>query len=263
MGQIPSPVPTYEMLGCTLHGLTREQLTDLVETEVLAQRLSVVANHNLHSLYCYQKDVKIQEFFQRSRYVHVDGMSVVLLGRLLGHSIERSARVTYVDWLPLLMERANERGWRLFYLGSKPGVAERGVERLTATYPRVTMAYAHGYFDFAGEENQNILERIRSFVPHLVLVGMGMPRQEHWILGNLEDLPPSVVLPCGAAIDYFAGAIRTPPRWAGRWGLEWLFRLFAEPGRLWRRYLVEPWLLSALLVLRWLQQEPHGKEPSL
>jgi len=161
------------------------------------------------------------------------------------------------------MERARERSWRVFYLGSRPGIADEGARKLIETYSGIDLEYAHGHFDSAGEENQKILERIGSYSPHILFVGMGMPRQEHWILDNLEHLGTAVVLPCGAAIDYVAGEIRTPPRWAGRWGLEWLFRLIAEPGRLWRRYLIEPWLLSALLARRWFQPQSTRKNTRL
>jgi N-acetylglucosaminyldiphosphoundecaprenol N-acetyl-beta-D-mannosaminyltransferase len=77
---------------------------------------------------------------------------------------------------------------------------------------------------------------------------MGMPRQEIWVLNNLEKLHAKVILTCGACMDYIAGEIPTPPRWMGRVGLEWLYRLLSEPGRLWKRYLVEPWFLGGLLV---------------
>ena len=65
-------------------------------------------------------------------------------------------------------------------------------------------------------------------------------------MNNIKRLGSAVILPCGAAMDYIAGEIPTPPRWAGRLGLEWLYRLLAEPGRLWKRYLVEPWFLLRL-----------------
>jgi N-acetylglucosaminyldiphosphoundecaprenol N-acetyl-beta-D-mannosaminyltransferase len=114
------------------------------------------------------------------------------------------------------------------------------------------MDASHGYFDPGGEENERVLRAIEAFAPDVLLVGMGMPRQEHWIMDNLDRLGSTVLLPCGASIDYVAGEIPTPPRWAGRWGLEWLYRLLAEPGRLWKRYLIEPWFLGYLLVTQWL-----------
>jgi N-acetylglucosaminyldiphosphoundecaprenol N-acetyl-beta-D-mannosaminyltransferase len=89
-------------------------------------------------------------------------------------------------------------------------------------------------------------------------VGMGMPRQEHWIMDNLHRLHSMVVLPCGASIDYVCGEIPTPPRWAGRWGLEWLCRLLAEPRRLWKRYLIEPWFLGQLFLVHWVRAKLYS-----
>jgi len=84
---------------------------------------------------------------------------------------------------------------------------------------------------------------VREFKPNVLFVGMGMPRQELWIADNVEALPQAVILPVGAAFDYEAGVQKAAPRWMGRLGVEWLFRLFADPKRLFARYCVEPWFL--------------------
>jgi len=249
-------IRTFDVLGCTVHAVTASELTDLVEDAVESHEPCIVANHNLHSLYLYQRDAKVRDLFSKARWIHVDGMGIVLLARVFGVRIERSERVTYVDWFPLLLERAAARNWRVFYLGSKPGVADKGLEILLQRYPGLKMNVAHGYFDPMSEENNNVVEKMRAFSPHVVMVGMGMPRQEHWIADNSDRIGPVVMLPCGAAIDYVAGEIPTPPRWTGRCGLEWLYRLVAEPGRLWKRYLVEPWLLLFLIGRRWIRFEP-------
>jgi N-acetylglucosaminyldiphosphoundecaprenol N-acetyl-beta-D-mannosaminyltransferase len=248
-------VPTYDVLGCKIHALTASDLTELVEDAVEARQRCIIANHNLHSLYLYHRDPKLRELFAKAKWIHADGMGIVMLGRALGARIQRSVRVTYVDWFPLLLRRAADRNWRIFYLGSKPGVADRGAEILRERFTGLKMITAHGYFDPSGEENERVLEEIRMASPDVLMIGMGMPRQEHWIENNLSRLGPVVLLPCGAAIDYVAGAIPTPPRWAGRCGLEWLFRLVAEPGRLWQRYLVEPWYLFFLIGRVWLRSK--------
>ncbi len=244
-------VRSVDVLGCRVHAVTALELTNLLDAAVAEGEPCIIANHNLHSLYLYQRDARLREFFSKSKWVHADGMAIVLLARLTGAQIDRSCRITYVDWLPLLMERAALRGWRVFYLGSRPGVADKGLAILRERFPGLQMEVAHGYFDPAGEENEAVLGKIRTFAPDVVMVGMGMPRQELWIVDNLGRLGPAVLLPCGASIDYVAGAIPTPPRWAGRCGLEWLYRLIAEPGRLWKRYLVEPWALLLLILTRW------------
>jgi len=253
LSEIGSGVRSFDVLGCKVHAVTAPDLTDLVERAVETQESCIIANHNLHSLYLYQRDARLREFFAQAKWIHADGMGIVLLARATGAEVDRSIRVTYVDWLPLLMERAAARNWRVFYLGSRPGVADKGIAILRERFPGLNMEAIHGYFDTAGEENEIVLEKIRAFSPDVVLVGMGMPRQERWILDNLDRLGGAVLLPCGASIDYVAGEIPTPPRWAGRCGLEWLYRLVAEPGRLWRRYLVEPWGLLLLIGTRWLK----------
>jgi N-acetylglucosaminyldiphosphoundecaprenol N-acetyl-beta-D-mannosaminyltransferase len=168
---------------------------------------------------------------------------MILWGRLLGHRLRREQRVTYVDWIRPLMAEAGRRGWRVFYLGGRPGVAQRAAEILSAEFPGLQLWTRHGHFDLAGAENEDVLREIAEVEAQVVMVGMGMPRQEYWILDNLQRLQGNAILPAGACFDYIAGAIPTPPRWMGRLGLEWLYRLVSEPGRLWRRYLVEPWHL--------------------
>ena len=86
------------------------------------------------------------------------------------------------------------------------------------------------------------------------MVGMGMPRQELWIHDNFDHLSTTVILPAGAAIDYIAGVVPTPPRWMGKVGLEWTFRLAAEPKRLRHRYLLEPWSVLGLLALDFIHK---------
>lgn len=230
-------------LGITVHVLTADDLHSLIEEAVVKdERRVIIAHHNMHSLYIYHHDPGMREFYDRSNVVHVDGMPLVFLGRLAGCPLERRHRVTYVDWVRPLMREAARQGWRVFFLGSKPGVAAGAADILKKEMPGLQLETLHGYFNGApgSEENQNVLQRIETYGPDILMVGMGMPRQEHWILENLSGLHAKVILTAGACMDYVAGAVSTPPRWMGYWGLEWLYRLLCEPRRLWRRYLVEP-----------------------
>jgi N-acetylglucosaminyldiphosphoundecaprenol N-acetyl-beta-D-mannosaminyltransferase len=238
----------YRFLGIQVNALTINALNLLIEQAINDQKHWIIGNHNLHSMYLYHKDLKMRNFYKIVNYVHVDGMILVLIANLFGFPLQRKHRVTYVDWTPHLIATAAEKSWRIFYLGGKPGVAEKGAQILRHKFPALKLETADGYFTTAPEspENQAILSAIQAFQPNILMVGMSMPRQEHWILDNLVHLNANIILPAGAALDYVAGAIPTPPRWAGRLGLEWLFRLVAEPKRLWQRYLIEP-----LFLLRW------------
>lgn len=253
-------------LPCTilqvhLDALSISDLNCLIAQAVKQGERWIIANHNLHSIYLYHRDRKMQAFYAKANYVHIDSMPLVFFGRLLGYPLKKEHRVTYVDWTNPLIAAAAEEGWRIFYLGSKSGVAEKGAQILREKFPGLEITTADGYFDARSNspENLAILARINNYQPNVLMVGMGMPRQEHWILDNLESLSTNAILCAGATIDYVAGVVPTPPRWAGRWGLEWLFRLIAEPKRLFHRYLVEPWFLLRLFLID-LFQRCHFRE---
>jgi len=251
-------------LGLRLHLATRNELLHLVAHQIEKRRQVILANHNLHSLYLFLRQPALRDFYSRAEFCHIDGMPLVLLARLFGFPAKRYHRVTYVDLVQPLMARAAHHSWRIFYLGSARGVAEQGAAVLRAAYPGLQIRTMHGYFSTEKEsdENQRVLESIREYSPLILMVGMGMPRQELWIHQNRESLSANVILPCGAAMDYVAGAVPLPPRWAGRIGLEWAFRLFNEPRRLWQRYLVEPWFLVRVVLQELLKSRLLvGKAP--
>jgi N-acetylglucosaminyldiphosphoundecaprenol N-acetyl-beta-D-mannosaminyltransferase len=187
-------------------------------------------------------------------------MPLVALGRLYGYPLERKQRVTFVDWTYPLMGLAANRGWRVFYVGSSRGSAEQGAARLRKLYPALQIEVSEGYFDerYGSSENEALVQRINAYAPDLLMVGMGMPRQEIWTHENFARLNARVILSStGAALEYVAGSVPTPPRWSGQLGLEWAFRLANEPRRLFTRYLVEPWYILALLMLDY----PRNRRP--
>jgi N-acetylglucosaminyldiphosphoundecaprenol N-acetyl-beta-D-mannosaminyltransferase len=235
----------YEMLGVWVNRLTVDDLYEVIEESVEAGGRTVIGNHNLHSIVVHHRDPGMREFYRHVGYVFIDGMPIVWTGRLLGMPMQREHRMTSVDWLRPCLQRAAEKGWRVFFVGSKPEVAARAVEVLRQEIPGLVIDAEHGYFDIArgSEGSRHVLRRIRDFRTDLLLVGMGMPRQEHWIANELDGIEAKVVMNLGAVMDYVAGAVPTPPRWMARLGFEWLARLAAEPRRLGYRYLVEPWYL--------------------
>jgi N-acetylglucosaminyldiphosphoundecaprenol N-acetyl-beta-D-mannosaminyltransferase len=163
-------------------------------------------------------------------------------------------RCTYLDWREHFWNVAQREGWRVYYLGGVPGVVEAAAKALGERWVGLGIGGRDGYF--APEEEAAVVQAITAFQPHVLLVGMGMPLQEAFILRNLEALPPCVILPVGAAFDYEAGVQTPAPRWMGRMGLEWLFRLSRDPRRLFTRYCVEPW---SLLGPAWEDLKRRGK----
>lgn len=237
----------FEMLGVRVVALTRSQLTSLVVREVSGAQRVVIAHHNLHSVALCRHDAQLRRFYDRAEYVHVDGMSLIVVALLLGLPLKSSHRTTYVDWFPDLLATGQARQWRLFYLGSSRESLAVGLQRVRTAFPGLQIEGAHGYFNPRSAENETRIARINEFQPDILFVGMGMPRQEHWIGENAEKVEAKVTLAVGGCLDYVAGVVPIPPRWSGQVGLEWFFRLRAQPRRLAHRYLVEPWLLAPTL----------------
>jgi len=205
----------------------------------------IVANHNLHSLYLIRRDPGMRRFYDQVDLIQLDSTPLVHFGRLLGLSSQPFHRCTYLDWRDHFWSLANRRGWRIMFVGGAAGVAETAAKQLGERYPNAMIGTQNGYFDATpgSDGNAAVLEAVRDFAPDVLFVGMGMPRQELWIADNLSDLPQAVILPIGAAFDYEAGAQKAAPRWMGKVGLEWLFRLASDPKRLFVRYCVQPWFL--------------------
>ena len=241
----PARIERLKVLGGEVDAVTPAQVLELADRRIGERVPAVIANHNLHSLYLLRRTAAMRAFYARADLIEADSTPMILWARLLGLPISRRHRCTYLDWREAFWAMACKRGWRIFYLGGEPGIALTGAEMIARRWPGVSITVRHGRFDARhdGPDNAAVLADIAAARPDVLFVGMGMPRQEAWIIENLDRLGPCVVFSVGAAFDYEAGAIPTPPRWTGRVGLEWLFRLASEPRRLFHRYMVEPWSL--------------------
>lgn len=225
--------------------ITPREMLRFVDLLAGAGGSAVIANHNAHSLSLLHQDPKLGAFFNDADLIQIDSTPIIAWARFLGLPLSRRHRSTYLDWREDFWRLADTRGWRVFYLGGAPGVAERACAKLGQSWPNVALGWRDGYFDGSATslENRGVLAQINAFAPDILFVGMGMPRQERWISENRASVARGVIFSVGAAFDYEAGVQTAAPRWLGRVGLEWLFRLASQPRRLGHRYLVEPWRL--------------------
>lgn len=232
------------LLGGEVDLVSPAAVLEAVSRAVRARSRLLVVNHNLNSLRLIRKWPAMAALYRRADLIEIDSTPLALWGKLLGLGSSRAHRSTWLDWRETFWSLAHAGRWRVFHLGCRPGVGDQAAHRIRARWSGVNLEVLHGHFDIEGPENAQVLRRIRDFAPDVLLVGMGMPRQEIWIETHFERLPDCAILPVGAAFDYEAGVAPTPPRWSGRLGLEWAARLAAEPRRLYARYLIEPWALA-------------------
>ena len=240
-----------EVLGVGVDRLSVEGLH--AEVARLARRRGgLVLNVNAHCLNLLHGDDGLRRFFAGADVVFCDGAGVRLAARMLGGRLPE--RITYADWLPRLATLAEERGFTLFFLGARPGVAAEAARRLRESHPGLEIVgVRHGFFDHgAGSpENRAVVAEINAARPDVLLIGLGMPLQERWLMENHHRLDVGVALTGGAVFDYVSGRLRRGPRLLTDNGFEWLARLLVEPRRLWRRYLLgNPLFLARVLAQR-------------
>ncbi|WP_082967798.1 WecB/TagA/CpsF family glycosyltransferase [Mycolicibacterium monacense] len=206
--------------------------------------MRLLLNHNLHSAYLHDADATFRELYRRADWIVIDGTPVRWLASFSAQTkLTPNYRIGSTDWIAALPQLDASR--RLFVYGANADSNARAVKNLSAMLPRWTVTGVDGYVS-----KDLALTRIREFYPDLVLVGLGMPRQEHFLMSQLTNLPDATYATVGGAIDYLAGTTRLAPRWLGRFGLEWVWRLANQPRRLAHRYLVEPLLLLTRVLRR-------------
>jgi N-acetylglucosaminyldiphosphoundecaprenol N-acetyl-beta-D-mannosaminyltransferase len=240
-----------EAFGVHVNPAGVDAIVDWIDAAAARGERCELFYHNLHSLYLSQRDPAIGALY-RDAVVLIDGMPVVWLFRLAGLAVDRRHRVTWMDLVWPLLTRAAASGRRVFWIGTAPEVLTAGLTAIRRRLPELAIDGHHGFFDAAAgsADSRELISRINEFAADLCIVGMGTPRQERWVIDHRAAIAAPAVLVSGACLEYLAGAVPTPPRWLGPLGLEWVARLAADPRRFARRYLVEPWLLLALLAMR-------------
>jgi N-acetylglucosaminyldiphosphoundecaprenol N-acetyl-beta-D-mannosaminyltransferase len=171
-------------------------------------------------------------------WVTADGMPVVWALKRLG--ARAVGRVYGPDLMLALSEASLRRGFGHYYFGGGPGVAEGLAQRMRARFPGLVVAGTQSphVADEAAEEPAETINAINASGAHVLWVGLGSPKQDLWMARHRSRLETPLLVGVGAAFDFLSGRKQQAPRWAQRGGVEWLFRLGAEPRRLWRRYAI-------------------------
>jgi N-acetylglucosaminyldiphosphoundecaprenol N-acetyl-beta-D-mannosaminyltransferase len=231
-------------LGCEFDRVDMSEAVDLccdvIDARGFAQHMSI----NAAKLIAIRDDPRLRQLVRDCELITADGQSVVWASRLIGDPLP--TRVAGIDLMHRLLEVAEERGYRVFILGAQRDVLEAAVRRLRDLHPALLIAgYRDGYF--AEKESGNVAAEVRRANADILFVAMSSPRKEYWLGQHRHALGVPLVMGVGGAIDVVAGITRRAPVFMQRLGLEWLFRLLQEPGRLFRRYFVTNSLFLLLL----------------
>ncbi len=239
-----TPQVALRLMGVPIHNVTHEETLAWVKRWINeGQCAKIISTINPEFLMRARVDSDFRAVLRRAALCVPDGVGILWAGRWYG--VRLRERVAGSDLVPSLVAQAAHYGWRVFFLGAAPGVAERTAVLLQQRSPGLLVAGCYAGSP-AIEEEDEIVARIRASRADIVFVAYGAPKQNIWLDRNLGRTGATIGIGVGGAFDFITGKARRAPLWIQRMGLEWLHRLVYEPWR-WRRQLVLP--KFALLVL--------------
>lgn len=232
-------MPEFRVLGIPVHAVQIPQVVEWMESCIQERGPArYVAVTGMHGVTESQEDTEFRTMLKEADLVVPDGMPLVWLGRF--HGFPHLARRVYG---PELMETfCSQTGpkYRHFFYGGAPGVADH-LAQVEQERHGICVAgtYCPPFRPLTEEEDREVMALIEAAQADVVWVGLSTPKQERWMYEHRDRISVPLMLGVGAAFDLNSGRLKQAPRWMREHGLEWLFRLLAEPKRLWRRYLVQ------------------------
>jgi len=248
-----------ELFGIPVNILSSEETLAHIDSAISSRgRLQHVAL-NVAKLVSCQSNAELREDVITSDIVGIDGMGIVLALRLMGHA--RVERVSGVDLMMSTLELSAQKGYRPYFLGATPAVVGAAVEAARGRWPHLQFAgFQHGYFQ--PNDEAVIMERIRDSGADCLFIGMPTPRKERLLKAWRDQLDVPFIMGVGGGLDVLAGHVERAPTWMQANGLEWLYRIYQEPGRMWWRYLRTNTLFAVMLSQLMLQKLAGGALPA-
>jgi N-acetylglucosaminyldiphosphoundecaprenol N-acetyl-beta-D-mannosaminyltransferase len=233
-----SPIPRINILGVGISALTLAQATAQIAAWIENRACQYVSVCTVHTLMECQRDETMRHAVNGAGLATPDGMPLVWLSRW--RSRAAVSRVYGPDLMLALAQLSLEQGYTHYFYGGAAGVPQLLAETLQTRLPglKVAGAYSPPFRPLTPSEEADMIEQINGAAPDIVWVGLGTPKQDLWMAAHRQQLTAPVLIGVGAAFDFHTGRIPQAPRWMQQAGLEWSFRLWQEPKRLWYRYLV-------------------------
>jgi N-acetylglucosaminyldiphosphoundecaprenol N-acetyl-beta-D-mannosaminyltransferase len=243
--------PRIRVFDTWVHAVDRQSAAERLRTFFEEGRPRQVVTVNLDFLRIAKTLPQFNQIINGADLAVPDGAPLVWIARYLG--LKTRERVTGPDLIEACAALSAEHGYRMFLLGAGPGVAEQAAAVLEERFPgsQVCGTYSppeHAY-PFPAELDDDIVSRVRAARPDALFVAFGCPKQDLWIHAHREELGVPVSIGVGGSFNFLNGSVARAPEGFQRWGLEWVHRLYSEPRRLWRRYLLQDAPFAGRLLL--------------
>jgi N-acetylglucosaminyldiphosphoundecaprenol N-acetyl-beta-D-mannosaminyltransferase len=242
------PFPKVTICNVVLDNVSMQETLNAIEDFIAAGQPSYITNANVDIIVRCNRDPEFAQYYREGNLGVADGVPLMWAARLLGTPLKE--KVSGSDLVPKVCELANRKGYKIFFLGGRPGAGEAARVKLQETLKdlKVVGAYAPPFgFENDEAELQRIARMVKEARPHILFVGLGAPKQERWIKRYYRELGVPVSMGVGVTFEFISGMVKRAPKWMQSAGLEWFWRLVMEPRRLWKRYLVDDLQFFGLL----------------
>lgn len=216
----------FKILDIKMHKCSMEAILSETHRSIIQNKRLIFCWNNPETIYESINDKDLKNYFNNiSNYNFVDGAGTILIKKIFGNYV--GPRNTGTDYLPRLCELSDKYGFKLYFLGSEPGVCEKAIQYFSNKFQKVKIVGSHHGF-FSIEQEETIIDNINNSGADVLGVFLGCPRQEQFIQRNISKLKPSVVYGGGGGLDYYSGVVKRAPNLIIKLGLEFIWRLFQD-----------------------------------
>jgi N-acetylglucosaminyldiphosphoundecaprenol N-acetyl-beta-D-mannosaminyltransferase len=222
-----------EIFNCPIDVLTKAETVAIVREAMQIRKPMTHVSLNVAKLVNMRSDPILAADVKNGDLIGIDGMGIVLVARVLGFDVKE--RVAGIDLFQEVLVICAEDGFRPFFLGATQEIVAAAVAAVRARYPTIEFAgFRDGYFKQNQEDE--VVEEIRNSGADCLFIGMPTPRKERFLAARRHNLGVSFVMGVGGSFDVISGHVNRAPPWIQNFGLEWLYRVYQEPRRMWWRY---------------------------
>jgi len=222
--------------GVNVHNINHAQFWTIFDEFLKGDKKRTIGFVNSHSINVARKDEEYKQAINNFDLILSDGFGV-FIASLIKNISPRLENLNGSDLIPLIFKRLSSQNVSFFFVGGTPTVIANATIYIRKQYPKINITgYSHGYFN--KEMEYMLCDKINECKPDILVVGMGEPKQEKWIFQNKDRINAKIFIGVGGLFDIFAGCLKRPPKWIRKIRSEWLYRLYEEPRRLWKRFLI-------------------------
>lgn len=237
------------LLNTSVNNINMRETVDEIEKMILLGRESYIVPINVDVVIKIEKDAYLKRIVDNADMVLVDGQPLIWISKW--HRRPVCARISGSDLVPALCEKASQKGYSVFIIGGKEGVAEKAKANLEKLYAGIHIAGTYSP-PFGFENDEDEIEKINYMIKDrhadILIACFGCPKQEKWIYENYKKYGVKVSVCAGATVDFLAGNVKRAPKWMSDHGLEWLYRFCQEPKRLFKRYFIDDIRIVGLVI---------------